>query len=154
MGTPAHLIGEGYGVLREPIGPENRRAVWHLDQGRCRYCGRATSSRRLGWERRFTVDHRVPLSRGGTSILSNLVCSCWACNVLKDNLTEAEFCAISMEIREGMRRELVGIVRRIGGDVIWRSRSYRWKSVNVTTIWSRMAGVQRPRAVEVWAASR
>ena len=38
-----------------------------------------------------TVDHRVPTSRGGTEAVENLVPSCYQCNRMKNNRTEAEF---------------------------------------------------------------
>lgn len=52
--------------------------------GRCYYCGC-----QLAIE--LTVDHLIPLSRGGTWERANLVCSCILCNLSKGSMTEAEF---------------------------------------------------------------
>lgn len=39
----------------------------------------------------LTVDHKVPVSRGGTNDLVNLQPCCWICNQLKGSLTVIEF---------------------------------------------------------------
>jgi 5-methylcytosine-specific restriction endonuclease McrA len=39
----------------------------------------------------MTVDHVIPLDRGGTDVVSNLACCCYTCNQLKGNLLPAEF---------------------------------------------------------------
>ena len=44
---------------------------------RCEYCGRRPP------EAVLQVDHRIPVSRGGTNDRSNLVASCTACNLGK-----------------------------------------------------------------------
>ncbi len=47
--------------------------------GRCFYCGRFVGSSNL------TMDHLVPLSRGGRSLRANLVPACKECNNRKRN---------------------------------------------------------------------
>lgn len=37
------------------------------------------------------IDHKIPLSRGGTNDKSNLQVTCTLCNKLKDNMTHVEF---------------------------------------------------------------
>ena len=67
---------------------ELRAGAWwrrRLAQGRCGYCGRPTSPREL------TMDHRVPLVRGGRSTRSNLVPACKACNSAKQYLLPTEW---------------------------------------------------------------
>lgn len=59
---------------------ELRASAWwkrRLAAGRCGYCGQPTLPRHL------TMDHRVPLVRGGRSTKSNLVAACKACNTAK-----------------------------------------------------------------------
>jgi 5-methylcytosine-specific restriction endonuclease McrA len=41
--------------------------------------------------RRLTIDHKVPVSRGGGSDRNNLVAACGACNVRKFTMTDEEF---------------------------------------------------------------
>lgn len=53
----------------------------------CTYCGAASD----------TVDHRVAVTRGGTSDLENLLPACWPCNRMKGALPEDEFRAVIAE---------------------------------------------------------
>lgn len=50
--------------------------------GRCAYCGARDP---------LEADHRVPLSRGGTNDISNILPACRSCNAKKHMLTEEEF---------------------------------------------------------------
>lgn len=55
-----------------------------LEKGICNYCGTNVGKEAL------TMDHRVPLARGGKSTKGNVVPSCHACNQKKRLETEAE----------------------------------------------------------------
>ena len=69
---------------------ELRATAWwkrRLGRGRCGYCVRPTPSREL------TMDHRVPLVRGGRSVRSNLVAACRECNAAKKYLLPVEWTA-------------------------------------------------------------
>lgn len=59
-----------------------RDAVHELTGGRCYYCGE------LG---EMTVDHRVALSKGGSSEIDNLVPACADCNRYKASHDEVTF---------------------------------------------------------------
>jgi len=56
-----------------------------LAKGECYYCGRATPPRDL------TMDHIVPISRGGRSTKSNVVAACKQCNNKKKRLLPMEW---------------------------------------------------------------
>lgn len=64
------------------------------DSANCHYCGCETpvSSR--------TVDHKMPLARGGGHTASNLVMACFSCNSAKRSLTEEEFLKKRKEITD------------------------------------------------------
>jgi 5-methylcytosine-specific restriction endonuclease McrA len=67
---------------------ELRKSRWWqniLAAGRCDYCGRATPKAEL------TMDHRVPLTRGGKSSKGNLAACCKECNNRKKNLLPLEW---------------------------------------------------------------
>jgi 5-methylcytosine-specific restriction endonuclease McrA len=51
-------------------------------RNRCGYCGR---------DGPLQVDHRVPIARGGSNSIENLIPACARCNQRKHLLTEAEF---------------------------------------------------------------
>ena len=64
-----------------------RRSRWwknEISKGICHYCGRKFPAEEL------TMDHIVPLSRGGTSSKNNVVVCCKDCNNKKKYLTPAE----------------------------------------------------------------
>lgn len=67
---------------------ELRKSPWwkrKLQQGRCYYCGRRFRPSEL------TMDHLIPLIRGGRSVKSNLVPACKECNNKKKYLLPFEW---------------------------------------------------------------
>jgi len=67
---------------------ELRQSRWWQDRlsvGRCHYCGRAFPPREL------TMDHIVPLVRGGRSTRGNCVPACKDCNSRKQDLLPMEW---------------------------------------------------------------
>jgi len=62
----------------------SRHNIYLRDGNRCQYCGHRFSSSEL------SLDHVIPLSRGGSSSWENVVCACLACNVKKGNRTPHE----------------------------------------------------------------
>lgn len=67
-------------VLRKQSWWKNRVA-----QGVCHYCGRRVPPQEL------TLDHVVPLARGGRSSKNNCVPACKACNTNKRDLLPMEW---------------------------------------------------------------
>lgn len=64
-----------------------RASEWwkaQLRAGRCHYCGKTFPPSEL------TMDHLVPVARGGRSVRGNVVPACHACNASKKFLTPAE----------------------------------------------------------------
>lgn len=59
----------------------NRRRVFQRDSNQCVYCG---SNKKL------TIDHVLPRSRGGKNTWDNLVTCCHRCNLKKGNSTPEE----------------------------------------------------------------
>lgn len=59
-------------------------AILVLQEGRCAYCA-------VDMGESFTVDHVVPLARGGGNGPDNLVCACGSCNSSKGTSTGDEF---------------------------------------------------------------
>jgi 5-methylcytosine-specific restriction endonuclease McrA len=55
-----------------------------LGKGICHYCGKKFSAKEL------TMDHIVPVARGGTSTKGNVVPSCRPCNQAKKLTTPVE----------------------------------------------------------------
>ncbi|MCP4748875.1 MAG: HNH endonuclease [Desulfobacteraceae bacterium] len=67
---------------------ELRASQWwkrRLAKGQCHYCGRKTLPKEL------TMDHIIPLSRGGKSTKGNLAPACKDCNNMKKQLLPIEW---------------------------------------------------------------
>jgi 5-methylcytosine-specific restriction endonuclease McrA len=74
-----------------------RASAWwqrRLQRGECAYCGGKFSPRSL------TMDHIVPVARGGRSQKGNVVPSCKPCNSKKRLLTPAERLLLSRKAEE------------------------------------------------------
>lgn len=86
--TPVpEMFGPCLDSLDRPIHPDLRQEVYRAGGNQCYYCGcRVTRKTR-------TIDHMVPLSRGGMSSAKNLVLACATCNFAKKNLTVREWSA-------------------------------------------------------------
>ncbi|MGO1283483.1 MAG: HNH endonuclease [Brachybacterium sp.] len=66
------------------------RAVHERDHWSCAYCGRSVSKTPPCEALLATVDHILPVSRGGPSSWTNLVSACKECNNRKADRTPAE----------------------------------------------------------------
>jgi 5-methylcytosine-specific restriction protein A len=79
---PKHLKKE-----REKARELKKSAWWNqkLQAGVCYYCENRFSKDDL------TMDHKVPLGKGGTSSKNNIVCCCKECNSLKQSKTSVDF---------------------------------------------------------------
>ena len=62
--------------------PLSRRTILARDGYTCQYCGRTDSE--------LTMDHVVPVSRGGQTVWTNVVTACVPCNRKKANRTPEE----------------------------------------------------------------
>jgi 5-methylcytosine-specific restriction endonuclease McrA len=66
----------------------SRAGVLRRDNYTCAYCGVRLGKRRKGRisaGQGSTIDHIIPVSRGGKNTWSNTVCACWSCNQRKAN---------------------------------------------------------------------
>ena len=75
----------------------NKMKIMVRDGKRCAYCDADNVD--------LNLDHIIPKSRGGSSSLSNLVLSCYECNLIKGNL-------LPHEIHDKMLSEKVKALRR------------------------------------------
>lgn len=69
-------------MSRRKVSPSRKREVWKRDHFKCTlnisdYCIRKLD------EGNATVDHKIPVSQGGTNDLENLTTACIPCNQLK-----------------------------------------------------------------------
>jgi hypothetical protein len=66
---------------------EDMAALYAAQDGRCAYCATLLNGR-------YHIEHKQPLSRGGTNWPDNLCCACPRCNWRKFTKTDAEFRAM------------------------------------------------------------
>ena len=81
---------------------ELRSSQWwkrRCDKGRCHYCGMPTTPKEL------TMDHVIPLSRGGKSTKGNVVPACKICNNMKKQLLPMEWEAYLLGLKQNPDRK-------------------------------------------------
>lgn len=61
-----------------------RSKIFKKTDYHCWYCGVYLNSKKSSTR---TIDHQLPVSKGGETVENNLVPSCVTCNVTKDNMT-------------------------------------------------------------------
>lgn len=64
--------------------PTNRKKIFERDNYKCYYCGQKLN------ENNSTLDHKIPLSKGGDNSKENLVACCLECNSIKGDKTLEE----------------------------------------------------------------
>lgn len=65
---------------RRAFSEKERRIIYRKTHGRCYLCGEF-----LDFDS-FEIEHKVPLSKGGTNKLSNLCPACHCCNTIKHDI--------------------------------------------------------------------
>ena len=71
--------------LRRRFSQAERNLIYNRTEGHCGICGRFIPLQE------YTIDHIIPLSKGGTNDLSNLQACCSFCNKAKDDSLGDEF---------------------------------------------------------------
>lgn len=64
--------------MRQDIPISTRKMIYEKSGGVCTHCGKHISYQKA------TIDHVIPLYRGGSNELTNMVTLCWECNQAKD----------------------------------------------------------------------
>lgn len=77
---------------RRNFSVSERSAVYTKTEGHCAICGKFVPYTE------FTVDHIVPLAKGGSNDLSNLQCACGVCNRIKQDILPEELMEKLVEI--------------------------------------------------------
>ena len=88
MAFEIHIVNEGEIKREKEKARRLRRTHWwdkKIQKGICYYCHREVGRKQL------TMDHVVPLSRGGNSSKGNIVPSCKECNNKKKYLLPVEW---------------------------------------------------------------
>jgi HNH endonuclease len=113
---------EKIGVVLPSI-PSIDEVQAHLEAAgdRCCYCSVKFSSKKT---QRMTMDHGVPISRGGGADTGNLRLCCYACNHAKGPLTETEFVDLLATVQRWTDRGNSLLIRLRGGYWFYRGPAY------------------------------
>jgi 5-methylcytosine-specific restriction enzyme A len=80
---------------RSRISKQVRDEVFRRDDNTCQFCGNRLTPAKL------TIDHLIPLSRGGLNEVTNFVACCGVCNEKKANVPLSEFAqSINIQIED------------------------------------------------------
>lgn len=92
---PDHQKGPSALIAKTPrrkFTSQERRNIYIRDKGICGICGRFVPPDC------FTIDHIVPISKGGTYEYDNLQCCCKKCNQLKDDALPDDFFKVILDV--------------------------------------------------------
>lgn len=80
-----------------------REYLYRKMQGRCAYCGQKIDISEM------QIDHILPVSRGGSDNIDNLICSCQSCNHYKRAANLPEF-----------RKKIFTMIDRLKKDYVFK----------------------------------
>lgn len=79
-----------------------KKSVYAKCNGKCAICGKPVKFKKM------TIDHIMPLSRGGTNDIKNLQLACKRCNSMKSNMTMDDMMGqISEILKYNRKRKLI-----------------------------------------------
>ena len=95
---------------RKQLNVTQRSQVYSKTEGRCGICGKFVPFDS------FTVDHIIPIAKGGSNSLDNLQCSCLVCNRIKQDILPEDLMKkiteiISYQIKSGGKVNVDGLLK-------------------------------------------
>ena len=79
-------------IKRKTFDKTTRKSIYNNSGCRCQICGRLITYDD------FTIDHIIPLAKGGTNNMSNLQSSCVRCNSIKADVLPDDFNSLIEQI--------------------------------------------------------
>jgi 5-methylcytosine-specific restriction enzyme A len=84
---------------------ELRKKVFNRYHYQCIYCKEEYGQDGVPKNRKLTIDHKIPLVRGGTNDLKNLCCACEEHNLEKEKMTAQEYMSYLKNKKERTKKE-------------------------------------------------
>lgn len=85
-------VGDIHKNRRKQFSSMERIKIYNKNKGRCAICGKF-----IPYDS-FTIDHIIPLAKGGTNEMDNLQVACNACNLIKQDILPEDLMAKLTEI--------------------------------------------------------
>ena len=97
-------------TIRKQFSVSERSQVYSKTNGHCGICGEFVPFDS------FTIDHIIPISKGGSSTIDNLQCSCLVCNrikqdILPEDLFDKISAIISYQLKIGGKIEVDSLLK-------------------------------------------
>lgn len=105
------IVEEVAKVKRRQFSSTERSIIYNKNKGRCAICGRFVPYDS------FTVDHIIPLAKGGTNELDNLQCTCKVCNLIKQDI-------LPEDLMEKLTEIILYQMKKSYNDLLWRKINY------------------------------
>ena len=122
--APEDCEGKLLKTERVKISTGDRNRIYNKNKGRCAICGEFVPCND------FTIDHIIPLAKGGTNELDNLQCACRTCNVMKQDILPQD---LMVKLRQIMLYQMENSFdktfwKRLK-EIRSRKRSNKWKRI-------------------------
>ena len=85
-------VGDVHKIKRKQFSQAERIKIYNSNKGRCAICGKF-----IPYDS-FTVDHIIPLAKGGSNAIDNLQVACGVCNLIKQDILPEDLMKKLMEI--------------------------------------------------------
>ena len=132
-------------MARSPIRPRDRFEIFQRDRFMCRYCGA------IPGESELQIDHIVPIAKGGTNSLLNLITACRLCNAGKGTRA-AENVPIPLDVHawtEVQRAQERALADQIQGVIDARKESFQKTVTLICNEWQ-IPSIRKNVAKHVW----
>ena len=104
-------VGDEHKIKRKQFSQAVRIKIYNNSKGRCAICGKF-----IPYDS-FTVDHIIPLAKGGSNAIDNLQVACGVCNLIKQDI-----------LPEDLMKKLTEIVlyqmRKSYDEKLWKRMNY------------------------------
>lgn len=104
-------VGDIHKVKRKQFSATERVKIYNKCKGRCDICGKFVPYDS------FTVDHIIPLAKGGTNAMDNLQAACGVCNLIKQDILPEDLMTKLTEI-------ILYQMRNSYNDMLWEKMNY------------------------------
>lgn len=104
-------VSEIHKVKRKRFSQTERTLIYNKNKGRCAICGKFVPYDV------FTIDHAIPLAKGGTNEINNLQCTCKTCNLIKQDI-------LPDDLMDKLTEIMLYQMRLSYNDNIWKKINY------------------------------